>query len=163
MLQGKLPRNIPLEYPAGLYCCYVVIIVLSIAVVALSVALSGEWLTLQILRPSVHIHIVSYTHWALWARHCGKGSRENTWKFLFSGNLGSSRKMQWRNSPGCGVHRRPGSASLGSWHPAGSRQRCRGHGTPGGTVQGRGNLKRWGQRRVISPERYSASHHDPWV
>lgn len=40
MLQGKLPRNIPLEYPAGLYCCYVVIIVLSIAVVALSVALS---------------------------------------------------------------------------------------------------------------------------
>ncbi|EDM01763.1 rCG29943 [Rattus norvegicus] len=40
MLQGKLPRNIPLEYPAGLYCCYVVIIVLSVAVVALSVALS---------------------------------------------------------------------------------------------------------------------------
>ena len=32
-------------------------------------------------------------------------------KFLFFGNLGSSRKM---HSTGCGVHRRPGSASLGS-------------------------------------------------
>lgn len=138
MLQGKLLRIVSPKSPAKLYCCYGVTIVLfTVAVIALFVALSGEWLTLQILRPSVHIHIVSYTHWALWARHCGKGSRENTRKFLFSGNLGSSRKMQWRNSTGCGVHRRPGSASLGSWHPAGSRQRCRGRGTPGGTVQGR--------------------------
>ena len=50
------------ESPAKLYCCYGVIGVLSAAVVALSVALSGKWLILQILWHSIHIHIVSYTY-----------------------------------------------------------------------------------------------------
>ncbi|XP_032761470.1 C-type lectin domain family 2 member D2 [Rattus rattus] len=40
MLQGNLPRIISPESPAKLLCCYAVILVLTVAVVALSIALS---------------------------------------------------------------------------------------------------------------------------
>ena len=42
MLQGKCHRMVSPVSPAQLYCCYGVIMVLTVAVVALSVLLSGK-------------------------------------------------------------------------------------------------------------------------
>jgi hypothetical protein len=78
IVQGKCFRIISTVSPVKLYCCYGVIMVLTVAVIALSVALSSKWLIFQIMWHFVHIHMVSYTYWPLWPRHCGKGSGEIT-------------------------------------------------------------------------------------
>lgn len=165
MLQGKCLRIVSRESLVKLYCCYGVIIVLTVAVVALSAALSGKWLTLQILWHSVHIQIVSYTYWVLWTRHCGKGSRENALEVPVLWELRFQQEDAVKEHTVGGVQRRPGSASLGRCHPASSRWDAGDIGPHWGTVQGRDqgekNSKeepqgRWGQR-IIWPGRYSAS------
>lgn len=57
-------------FPAGLHSCYVVIKILTVAGIALSVALSGKWFILQILWS------LSTSTLLVNLRHLGKGDLE---------------------------------------------------------------------------------------
>ena len=90
-LQGKCLRMVSTVTPVKLYCCYVVNMGLTVAVITI-VALSVSDLFQSILFTFTLLVILRslYCMEGLMLRTPEK-TRE---KFLFSGNLGSSRKMQ---------------------------------------------------------------------
>ncbi|KAK7799782.1 hypothetical protein U0070_002906, partial [Myodes glareolus] len=61
-LQGKCLRNVSPESPVKLYCCYIVIMVLTVAVIGLSIALSDvrNWTFSQTYCMALEAHLALY-------------------------------------------------------------------------------------------------------